>query len=155
MGALVGPLLFGNPPYYTVAVEIYDRAPERLAWVDAAGWALLGTLTIGAVLGGLTLLGDGWPDERDEADRARHAVPGAGPALVVAALLAFVASINELIMSLFVGGVVVRTLPTVIWPEIHHAVGPDVAAASGLLLAVAVVGSGLALAVRHRHPDRS
>lgn len=57
MGALVGPLLFGNPPYYTVAVEIYDRALERLAWVDAAGWALLGTLTIGAVLGGLNALG--------------------------------------------------------------------------------------------------
>ncbi|CAN5397476.1 hypothetical protein BH23ACT7_BH23ACT7_13790 [soil metagenome] len=49
-GAFVGPLVLGNPPYYTVAVEVYTRALERLEWVDAAGWALLGVLAFGAVV---------------------------------------------------------------------------------------------------------
>jgi ABC-type spermidine/putrescine transport system permease subunit I len=52
VGAFVGPLVLGNPPYYTIAVEVYLRALERLAWVEAAGWAVLGVMTFGAVLGG-------------------------------------------------------------------------------------------------------
>lgn len=52
VGAFVGPLVLGNPPYYTVAVEVYLRALERLAWVDAAGWAVLGVGVFGVMLGG-------------------------------------------------------------------------------------------------------
>lgn len=51
VGAFVGPLVLGNPPYYTVAVEVYVRALERLEWVEAAGWAVLGVATFGIVLG--------------------------------------------------------------------------------------------------------
>jgi putative spermidine/putrescine transport system permease protein len=50
MGAFVGPLVMGNPPEYTVAVEVYTRALERVAWVDAAGWALLGVGALAALL---------------------------------------------------------------------------------------------------------
>ncbi len=50
MGAFVGPLVMGNPPEYTVAVEVYNRALERVAWVDAAGWALLGVGALAALL---------------------------------------------------------------------------------------------------------
>lgn len=71
-------------------------------------------------------------------------VPLLAPALVVGALLAFVASLNELVMSLFLAGGRVRTLPTVVWPQVRHAVRPDVAAASSLLLGVAVLASALA-----------
>jgi ABC-type spermidine/putrescine transport system permease subunit I len=60
VGAFVGPLVLGNPPYYTVAVEVYDRALERLAWVDAAGWALLGVLGFGAALGALAAVLRRW-----------------------------------------------------------------------------------------------
>jgi ABC-type spermidine/putrescine transport system permease subunit I len=49
-GAFVGPLVLGNPPYYTVAVEVYTRALERLAWVEAAGWSLLGVGVLAACL---------------------------------------------------------------------------------------------------------
>lgn len=70
-------------------------------------------------------------------------LPLLAPAIVVAALLAFVASVNELVMSLFVAGPV-RTLPTVIWPQVRHAVRPDVAAASAILLVVALAAAGLA-----------
>ncbi|MDQ4132594.1 MAG: ABC transporter permease subunit [Actinomycetota bacterium] len=75
---------------------------------------------------------------------AEITVPLLWPAIAVAALLAFVASVNELIVSLFLG---VRTLPTVIWPEVRHAVQPDVAAASTILLLMTVIPAGLALAV--------
>lgn len=71
-------------------------------------------------------------------------LPLLGPALVVGAILAFVASINELVMSLFLAGGRVRTLPTVVWPQVRHAVRPDVAAASSILLLVALVATGLA-----------
>lgn len=55
VGAFVGPLVLGNPPYYTVAVEVYVRALERLAWVEAAGWAVLGVAIFGMVLAGMQL----------------------------------------------------------------------------------------------------
>jgi ABC-type spermidine/putrescine transport system permease subunit II len=61
-------------------------------------------------------------------------------------------------MSLFLASGDTRTLPTVIWPQVRHAVRPDVAAASGILLAIALAVTGLALAAwrgaqRHgRHP---
>ena len=64
------------------------------------------------------------------------------PAMAAGALLAFLASVNELIISLFLG---VRTLPTVIWPQVRHAVQPDIAAASTILLLLGVVPAGLAL----------
>jgi len=50
--------------------------------------------------------------------------------------------VNELIISLFLG---VRTLPTVIWPQVRHAVRPDIAAASTILLLLGVVPAGLAV----------
>jgi ABC-type spermidine/putrescine transport system permease subunit II len=71
-------------------------------------------------------------------------LPLLAPSMVVAAILGFVASLNELVMSLFLAGGRVRTLPTVVWPQVRHAVRPDVAAASSLLLLVAVLASGLA-----------
>lgn len=71
-------------------------------------------------------------------------VPLLAPALAVGGILAFVASLNELVMSLFLAGGQVRTLPTVVWPQVRHAVRPDVAAASSLLLVVALAASGVA-----------
>ena len=76
------------------------------------------------------------------------------PALVVGGLLAFVASLNELVMSLFLSGGRVRTLPTVIWPQVRHAVRPDVAAASSVLMLLTVVAIGLAAWLLRRR-DRS
>ncbi len=56
VGAFVGPLVLGNPPYYTVAVEVYNLALERLEWVRAAGWAVLSVALFASVLGGATVL---------------------------------------------------------------------------------------------------
>lgn len=82
-------------------------------------------------------------------------LPLLAPALVVGGLLAFVASLNELVMSLFLAGGRVRTLPTVIWPQVRYAVQPDVAAASGILLLIALAAAGVAVAVwRRLQPGR-
>lgn len=70
VGAFVGPLVLGNPPYYTVAVEVYLRALEKLAWVEAAGWAVLGVAIFGLVLGGATMLGR-WFEQRSAARSIR------------------------------------------------------------------------------------
>lgn len=82
-------------------------------------------------------------------------LPLLAPALATAGLLAFVASLNELVMSLFLASGRLRTLPTVVWPEVRHAVAPDVAAASSLLLLMAVAASGLALTAWTRATRRT
>lgn len=53
VGAFVGPLVLGNPPHYTVAVEVYELALQELAWVDAAAWALLGVAGFAAGIAAL------------------------------------------------------------------------------------------------------
>lgn len=80
-------------------------------------------------------------------------LPLLAPSLVVGAILGFVASLNELVMSLFLAGGRVRTLPTVVWPQVRHAVRPDVAAASSILLVVSVVASTAAW-LMWRHQQR-
>lgn len=77
-------------------------------------------------------------------------LPLLAPSLAVAALLAFVASLNELVISLFLASGRVRTLPTVVWPQVRHAVRPDVAAASGILLLLSLAVCGLALLLWRR-----
>ena len=81
-------------------------------------------------------------------------LPLLGPAMAVGAILAFVASLNELVMTLFLRGGDVRTLPTVIWPQVQQSVSPDVAAASSLLLGAALLACGLALLVWRRQTRR-
>ncbi len=83
-------------------------------------------------------------------------LPLLAPAMVVAGLLAFIASLNELIMVLFVGGQV-RTLPTVLWPQVQNTVQPDVAAASALLLLTTLTAATVAYLLwrRSARPGRS
>jgi ABC-type spermidine/putrescine transport system permease subunit II len=125
-GLALAHTLWGLPLSYLVLQAAYRRLDPRLR--DAARALGAGPLRAG------------W----------EVTLPLLRPALVVAGLLAFVASINELIMSLFLAGGRVRTLPTVIWPQVRHAVRPDVAAASGILLLIAVAAAGVAVLVWRR-----
>lgn len=77
-------------------------------------------------------------------------LPLLGPAIAVGGILAFIASLNELVMSLFLAGGNVRTLPTVVWPQVRHAVRPDVAAASSLLLLIALAAAALGYGIWRR-----
>ena len=73
----------------------------------------------------------------------RITLPPLAPAIVFGALTAFVFSLNEFVIALFLATPAIETLPKVIWPNLRYTLTPIVAAAS----TVAVVFSLLLLAV--------
>jgi ABC-type spermidine/putrescine transport system permease subunit II len=66
-------------------------------------------------------------------------LPLIGPSVFVSALFAFIISINEFVMALFLGTVETDTLPRIIYPTLRYSLTPLVAAASGVLMALTVV----------------
>lgn len=66
-------------------------------------------------------------------------LPLVGPAVLVSALFAFIISVNEFIMALFLGTVETETLPRIIYPSLQYSLSPLVAAASGVLMLLTVV----------------
>jgi ABC-type Fe3+ transport system permease subunit len=66
-------------------------------------------------------------------------IPLAFPGITSAALFAFLASFDELIISLFLAGVRAQTLPVRIWNSLHLDIEPVVAAVSAFLIAVTVL----------------
>ncbi len=70
-------------------------------------------------------------------------VPIAMPGVMSAALFAFLASFDELIISLFLAGARNQTLPVRIWNSLHLEIEPVIAAAATFLIAV----TGLVLLV--------
>lgn len=71
-------------------------------------------------------------------------LPLIAPSILVSALFAFIISINEFIMALFLGTSNTETLPRIIYPVLRYRLTPLVAAASGVLMFVTVVGLLLA-----------
>jgi len=63
-------------------------------------------------------------------------VPIALPGVMSAALFAFLASFDELVISLFLAGARAQTLPVRIWNSLHLEIEPVVAAAATFLIAV-------------------
>ena len=63
-------------------------------------------------------------------------VPLALPGIISAALFAFLASFDELVISLFLAGVKSETLPVRIWNSLHLQVEPVIAAVSAFLIGV-------------------
>jgi putative spermidine/putrescine transport system permease protein len=63
-------------------------------------------------------------------------IPIALPGIMSAALFAFLASFDELIISLFLAGVRAQTLPVRIWNSLHLEIEPVIAAVSAFLIAV-------------------
>jgi ABC-type spermidine/putrescine transport system permease subunit II len=61
------------------------------------------------------------------------------PSVLVSALFAFIISINEFIMALFLGTSETETLPRIIYPTLRYSLTPLVAAASGILMLLTVV----------------
>lgn len=66
----------------------------------------------------------------------RVVIPLALPGIVSSALFAFLASFDELIISLFLAGVRSETLPVRIWNSLHLQIEPVIAAVSAFLIAV-------------------
>jgi ABC-type spermidine/putrescine transport system permease subunit II len=69
----------------------------------------------------------------------RVVLPIALPGVMSAALFAFLASFDELLISLFLAGVRAQTLPVRIWNSLNLQVEPTIAAVSAFLIAVTTV----------------
>lgn len=78
----------------------------------------------------------------------RVVLPIAAPGIVSAALFAFLASFDELVVSLFVAGVGAQTLPVRIWNSLTLELEPTIAAVSTVLVAVTVLVLLLDLGIR-------
>jgi ABC-type spermidine/putrescine transport system permease subunit II len=79
----------------------------------------------------------------------RIVIPLAFPGILSGALFAFLASFDELIISLFLAGVRAQTLPVRIWNSLHLELEPVIAAVSAFL--IAVTGAVLVLDSLLRH----
>jgi ABC-type spermidine/putrescine transport system permease subunit II len=84
----------------------------------------------------------------------RVVLPIALPGVMSAALFAFLASFDELLISLFLSGVHTQTLPVRIWNSLNLQVEPTVAAVSAFLIAVTCVVLGVDGVLRHRRGQR-
>ncbi len=65
------------------------------------------------------------------------------PALIAATTTAFLLSLNESLVTIFLASPSSETLPAVIWPQLRYAVTPLVAAAATLLAGVGLLGQGI------------
>jgi ABC-type spermidine/putrescine transport system permease subunit II len=70
-------------------------------------------------------------------------LPLIAPGVFVAVLFAFLISVNEFVMSLFLSTPRMRTLPVAIWPQIQYLLTPIVAAASSVMIAITLVILGV------------
>ena len=69
----------------------------------------------------------------------RVVIPMAAPGIISAALFAFLASFDELVIALFVSGVQAQTLPVRIWNSLTMELEPTIAAVSALLIAMTLL----------------
>lgn len=84
----------------------------------------------------------------------RIVLPIALPGVISAALFAFLASFDELLISLFLAGVHTQTLPVRIWNSLNLQVEPTIAAVSAFLIAVTCVILAADGLLRHRRAQR-
>jgi ABC-type spermidine/putrescine transport system permease subunit II len=66
------------------------------------------------------------------------------PAVLGGALVAFILSINDFILALFLATPETETLPRVLWPQLRYAMSPIAAAASGIVTVLTVAAAALA-----------
>ena len=84
---------------------------------------------------------------------ARITLPLMAPGLLGSVVLCFLQSFDESVVSLFLSGLHVSTLPRLLWNGIRFGTSPEVAVVSALLLlltCVAVLAIGALLAWRQR-----
>lgn len=80
-------------------------------------------------------------------------LPVIAPAVAVGAMMAYVISLNELMMAIFLCTPAIETLPKAIWPNLRYTLSPVVAAASGISMLVTIlvlVGAMALMRVRFR-----
>ena len=73
----------------------------------------------------------------------RITLPLIGPSVLAGAVMAFVLSLNEFILSLFLATPENETLPRVLWPNLRYALSPLVAVASCVTTLTTAAGIGV------------
>jgi ABC-type spermidine/putrescine transport system permease subunit II len=73
----------------------------------------------------------------------RITLPMVCPAVLAGAAMAFVLSLNEFLLALFVGTPESETLPRLLWPSLRYSLSPLVAVASCLTLLASLAGLAL------------
>ena len=66
-------------------------------------------------------------------------LPLVASGVFVGVLFAFIISVNDFIMALFLSTADIKTLPVAIWPQIRYLLTPIVAAASSVIIVITVV----------------
>jgi putative spermidine/putrescine transport system permease protein len=84
----------------------------------------------------------------------RIVMPIVLPSVLSAALFAFLASFDELLISLFLAGVRAQTLPVRIWNSLNLQVEPTIAAVSAFLIAVTTLILAIEAILRPRLGQR-
>jgi putative spermidine/putrescine transport system permease protein len=84
----------------------------------------------------------------------RVVLPIALPGVMSAALFAFLASFDELLISLFLAGVRAQTLPVRIWNSLNLQVEPTIAAVSAFLIGVTALVLAVDAILRHQRGRR-
>jgi len=84
----------------------------------------------------------------------RVTLPLVAPAVMIGALMAFVFSLNEFVVALFLATPSPDTLHKVIWPNLRRTLTPLTAAASAITVAVTLAGLLVAGLVLARHAAR-
>ena len=82
----------------------------------------------------------------------RITLPLLRPALAAGGIIAFVLSLNEALLSLFLASPEVETLPRMIWPNLRFTLSPLVAVASAISTAATLLGLALLLLLRRGWP---
>lgn len=85
----------------------------------------------------------------------RITLPLCLPGLLTGATLAFVVSLNDFFLALFLGTPETETLPRILWPELRYSLSPLVAVASVVTLLLTALVSLAAARLSRRRPPRS
>jgi len=75
----------------------------------------------------------------------RVTLPAIAPALLVGTIMAFIISLNEFVMALFLSTPAIETLPKVIWPNLRYTLTPLVAAASSVTMVLTLLGAAISV----------
>lgn len=84
----------------------------------------------------------------------RITLPLIQPGILTAALFAFVASFDEVVVALFVSGTTATTLPKRLWDGIREEIDPTIAAVATLLICLSLAAMGLTEILRRRAKAR-
>jgi putative spermidine/putrescine transport system permease protein len=85
----------------------------------------------------------------------RVTLPAIRPAVLTAALFAFLASFDELVVALFISGTTAETLPKRMWEGIREEIDPTIAAVAALLVAISVLFLVISEVVRSQRTGKA